>query len=112
MHRHFPTKEALVAAVVAARLHRLADRAEARDRDPATDFFDFLSELATEARHNLVLTAALGGPLGPEGDEAATRLSRALESLLQLRMAGCGRLILQCFDLVVLHGHARARDRL
>ena len=28
VHRHFPTKESLIAAVVAARLERLADRAD------------------------------------------------------------------------------------
>src|SRR5436190_22066853 len=66
LHRHFPTKEALVAAVVAARLDRLAEQAEQRNRDPSRDFFGFLTELAAEARHNLVLTAALGGRLGSE----------------------------------------------
>jgi hypothetical protein len=43
----------------------------------------FLTELAAEARHNLALTAALGGALGSEGDQAAARLTRGLESLLR-----------------------------
>jgi AcrR family transcriptional regulator len=83
VHRHFPSKQSLVAAVVAARLDRLAEHAGQLYGDPAADFFAFLAELAAEARHNLVLTAALGGTLGTEGDLAAERLSNALESLLR-----------------------------
>lgn len=83
VHRHFATKESLVAAVVAARLARLADRADELVADPRADFLGFLGELAAEARHNLVLTSALGSTLGTDGDEAAARLSRGLESLLR-----------------------------
>lgn len=83
VHRHFPTKESLIAAVVAARLDRLADRADALGTDPSADFFAFLTELATEARANIVLASALGGTLGAEGDQAAQRLSKGLASLLR-----------------------------
>jgi hypothetical protein len=92
----------LLAAVVTARLDRLADQAERLGGDPATDFFTFLTELATEARHNLVLTSALGGTLGVEGDEAARRLSRGLAALLQAaQRAGAVR-----GDLTVAELHA------
>jgi AcrR family transcriptional regulator len=83
VHRHFPTKQSLVSAVVASRLGRLAERAEQLSADPAANFFEFLVELADEARHNLVLTEALGGTLGAEAEQSAERLSRALESLLE-----------------------------
>jgi len=83
VHRHFPTKQSLVSAVVAARLDRLAERAELLSADPAANFFEFLTELAGEARHNLVLTEALGGTLGTETEQSAQRLSRALGTLLR-----------------------------
>jgi len=83
VHRHFPTKQSLISAVVAARLGRLAERAEQLSADPAANFFDFLAELAGEARHNLVLTEALGGTIGTDAGQSAQRLSRALESLLR-----------------------------
>jgi AcrR family transcriptional regulator len=83
VHRHFPTKQSLLAAVVASRIDRLGARAEHLQGDPAADFFGFLAELAGEARHNLVLTSALGGELGTEVDEPAARLSSALGSLLR-----------------------------
>jgi AcrR family transcriptional regulator len=83
VHRHFPTKQSLVSAIVASRLGRLAERAEQLSEDPQANFFDFLAELAGEARHNLVLTQALGGTLGTDAEQSAQRLSRALELLLQ-----------------------------
>jgi AcrR family transcriptional regulator len=83
VHRHFPTKESLIAAVVAARLNQIADRAEEMLADPSADFFAFLAELGAAARRNIVLASALGGTLGTEGDEAAVRLSHGLELLLR-----------------------------
>jgi AcrR family transcriptional regulator len=82
VHRHFPTKQLLVAAVVASRLDRLAARAEELHGDPAADFFGYLAELASESRHNLVLASALGGASSAEADNAAARLSSALGTLL------------------------------
>ncbi len=90
VHRHFPTKESLIAAVVAARLERLADRADALGAEPSADFFAFLTELAAEARQNIVLASALGGTLGAEGDQAAQRLSKGLAVVLS-GLRGPGR---------------------
>jgi AcrR family transcriptional regulator len=102
VHRHFPTKESLIAAVVTDRLDRLAVYAESLDGDPSTDFFAFLGELAAQARHNLVLTAALGGSLGADGDKAARRLSDGLASLLRAaQRSGAVR-----DDLTVVELHA------
>jgi AcrR family transcriptional regulator len=83
VHRHFPTKQSLLTAVVAARLGRLAERGEQLAADPRADFYEFLAELAGEARHNLALAEALGGPVGVEADEAGQRLTAALASLLR-----------------------------
>lgn len=101
LHRHFPTKAALVAAVIAARLGRLADRAEGLNDSP-TDFFAFLAELTEAARRNLALTAALGATLDAEGNHEAARLSRGLESLLRAAQR-CGSVRA---DLTVADLHA------
>jgi len=112
LHRHFPTKGALVAAIVTARLSRLADRAEDLDDDSSTDFFAFLTDLAAEARHNLALTAALGGTLGSEGDQAAARLSRGLESLLHAaQRSGTVRADLTVADLHAIIAGALAIEQ-
>lgn len=114
LHRHFPTKGALVAAIVTARLSRLADRAENLDNDPSADFFAFLTELTAEARHNLALTAALGGTLGSEGDQAAARLSHGLESLLHAaQRSGAVRADLTAADLhAIIAGAITIEQRL
>jgi AcrR family transcriptional regulator len=61
VHRHFPTKDALFAAVIADRLQDLAARASqlSESADPGAAFFDFFGVLATEAAQNLALSAAL-----------------------------------------------------
>jgi AcrR family transcriptional regulator len=90
VHRHFPTKEALITAVVADRIGALADRATRRAAsEPAGDaFYSFVAELTVEAAHNLVLTSALGGaPLGEDGTKQGARLSTALAALLQRAQA-------------------------
>ena len=68
--RHFPTKESLLAAVVAARIHGLADLADdlLRDGDPGTALFDFLRHVVAQARTKSLLTEALAVPR-PDGRE-------------------------------------------
>ncbi|MBL7491658.1 TetR/AcrR family transcriptional regulator [Frankia sp. AgB1.9] len=112
VHRHFPTKESLVAAVVTDRLDRLADQVERLHGDPAVDFFDFLAELAREARHNLMLTAALGGTLGSDGDQAARRLTGGLDVLLRAaQQAGAVRPDLSVVELHAVLGGALAIEQ-
>lgn len=82
VHRHFPTKEALVTAVIADRLDHLADRAAGLGDNPTEDFLTFLAELADSARDNLALASALNGTLGTEGEASAARLEEAFQSLL------------------------------
>jgi AcrR family transcriptional regulator len=85
VHRHFPTKESLIAAVVTDRLAGLAARADglAGSADPTAAFTAFVRELTAQARHNVALTGALGGAgIGTEGAAAAAALSAALGRLL------------------------------
>jgi AcrR family transcriptional regulator len=114
VHRHFPTKQALLSAVVAASLNHLADAAERLDGDPAADFFDFLTDLGAVAGRNLVLTSALGGDLGPELNQAAVRLSTALDRLLRAaQRAGAVRPDLDVEELhAILTGALTIEQRL
>jgi AcrR family transcriptional regulator len=82
VHRHFPTKEALITAVITDRLDELAEHAARRGDDPTADFFAFLAELAEAGRDNLALAAALDGSLGTEGEASAARLAQAFQELL------------------------------
>jgi AcrR family transcriptional regulator len=112
VHRHFPTKESLVAAVVAARLNAMADRAAQLRADPSAGFFAFLAELTQAARHNLVLASALGGRLSTEGDEAAVRLSHGLNALLRsAQRAGVVRADLTVAELHAVIGGAIAIEQ-
>jgi AcrR family transcriptional regulator len=114
VHRHFPTKEALVAAVVTDRLAGLAARAAAladavepktgqnagnpgsdgpdsgardaaKNGDATAAFAGFLAELTAEASHNVTLTSSLGGAgIGADGAAAAAALGESLGRLLEL----------------------------
>ncbi|WP_432825255.1 TetR/AcrR family transcriptional regulator [Dactylosporangium sp. CA-092794] len=87
VHRHFPTKDALFAAVIADRLADLA--AGARDLadapDPGRAFYDFFHRLAAEAGQNLALSAALTDPaqVGAAIHAAGADLETALAALLR-----------------------------
>jgi AcrR family transcriptional regulator len=82
VHRHFPTKDALFAAVIEDRLQHLTARARslAAAPDPGAAFFEFFHELAGEAAHNLALSAALTDTAQP--GEAIHAAGAALEAQL------------------------------
>jgi AcrR family transcriptional regulator len=88
LYRHFPTKEALYAAVVLLRLDSAI--ADARDRmrasDAGTAFFQFLARLVREGSVKRDLVEALAAT-GPEFKEslggAKKRLGTALGKLLE-----------------------------
>jgi AcrR family transcriptional regulator len=86
VHRHFPTKESLIAAVVTDRLAGLAARADALAgaADPTAAFTGFIRDLTAEARQNVVLTGALGvTDIASEAAGAAAALSVSLGRLLE-----------------------------
>jgi AcrR family transcriptional regulator len=90
--RHFPTKESLLAAVLAARIHGLADRAVelAGAGDPGEALFDFLRHVVAQSRTKTLLTEALtdaGGDLHEARRDADVRLRAAVRTLLERSQA-------------------------
>jgi len=88
LYRHFPTKEALFAAIVVSRLDRaLADaRALFNADDPGDAFFRFLVRLVEEgaAKKDFVDALAAGGvDVGHELGERKKDLRRAMGKLLE-----------------------------
>ncbi|MEV6057491.1 TetR/AcrR family transcriptional regulator [Streptomyces sp. NPDC052107] len=86
--RHFPTKAALLEAVLVQRFDRLRAQAESLSRatDPGAAFFDFFSHLVADATGKIAIGEALleaGG--GNDGDaaQASDRLRQAVGALLQ-----------------------------
>ncbi|MGE2717312.1 TetR/AcrR family transcriptional regulator [Mycolicibacterium litorale] len=80
IYRHFPTKEALYAAVVEHRLHEMIDRGRQllESGDPREALFDFVREMVLEwGASDHVLIDALAGrgidvhQVAPEADRAA-----------------------------------------
>lgn len=87
LHRHFRTKQELLAAVVEDRLTELAERARnlAGEPDAGEAFFAFFHTLVDSGRDHLALTAALSAPeeIGDAIREAGGRLAAALAVLLE-----------------------------
>jgi AcrR family transcriptional regulator len=88
VYRHFPSKEALLRAVLQVRLRELADRAEslAGAPDPGAALFEFAAHVVSEstAKHDLVdALAGEGSPVVtadlPETQDYVTALARLLE---------------------------------
>jgi AcrR family transcriptional regulator len=87
LYRHFPTKEALIEAVVHDRLCRLAAEGVALcdSRDPGTAFFAFIDRLAAEAgpkRDLFDALASAGVEAGPAVTAAANDLRTQITCLL------------------------------
>jgi AcrR family transcriptional regulator len=100
VYRHFPTKEALFEAVVAARLRDLVTDARSRagSSDPGDAFFGFLGRVAAEsaAKRDLPDAISVAGSLRDE-------LNAALDVLLQrAQRAGTVRADVRTPDVIVL----------
>jgi AcrR family transcriptional regulator len=96
LYRHFPTKEALFAAVLVAHMDRLAGLAEELSRrdDPEPALFEFMSVLGREAASKKNLIDALVGA-GVDVKAAASESKRAVEgafSTLLSRAQSAGRI--------------------
>ena len=100
VYRHFPTKEALFEAVIAARLTDLiADaRARAHAKDAGAAFFGFLARVAAEAttKRDLPDAITITGSLQADLNEAVTVLLR------RAQQAGAVRAGITTGDLIVL----------
>jgi AcrR family transcriptional regulator len=86
--RHFPTKAALLQAVLVRRFDRLREQAEAlrETGDPETAFFDFFRHLVVDAATKIAIGEALlkaGGDSDGEAAQASNGLRRAVGALLQ-----------------------------
>lgn len=92
VHRHFPTKSALLAAIIVERLEqRAADGlALAQGGDPEA-LFEFLTRLLDDGRENLAVKAALsqaGFDLRTAAGPTVERLDEAFARLLALARRG------------------------
>lgn len=92
VHRHFPTKESLLAAVIVERLSAMTNhiRTQLDSPDPVAAFTGAVRELTNEARVNMALSAALGEDVGSSAGEAGARLSATLSELLARAQAAGG----------------------
>jgi AcrR family transcriptional regulator len=86
--RHFPTKAALLQAVLVRRFDRLREQAEASldSTDPGAAFFDFFRRLVADAATKIAIGEALldaGGDSDGEAARASNGLRRAVGALLQ-----------------------------
>jgi AcrR family transcriptional regulator len=118
LHRHFPTKDELLRAVIADGLASLTvaahDRAEATD--PGAAFFDFFDGLIGHARQNLALAAALSNSAGlsEQTRDVGDALHAALTVLLtRAQQAGAVRADVTTTDLhAILAGALTMEQRL
>jgi AcrR family transcriptional regulator len=115
LFRHFPTKEELLAAVLAARLHRLADeaRALAASEDPGAAFIDYFRRVVTASGTKLAIADALaeaGVDSSTVTKEAGAALGAALAGLLtRAQRAGAIRSDIGLPELIaLLAGTSRA----
>jgi len=86
--RHFPTKAALLEAVLVRRFDRLRDQAETLldATDPGRAFFDFFSHLVADAATKIAIGEALldaGGDGDGDAAQASNGLRRAVAALLR-----------------------------
>jgi AcrR family transcriptional regulator len=85
LFRHFPTKEALVGAIVVARLRRLVEEADALavGADPATAFFEFFVRTVEDAEAKKSYSELLAeGFFEGAASELRRRLRRRIGTLL------------------------------
>ena len=85
--RHFPTKAALLEAVLVRRFDRLREQAEALldAPDPGGAFFGFFGHLVADAAAKIAITEALldaGGDRDGDAGRASDGLRRAVGALL------------------------------
>jgi AcrR family transcriptional regulator len=115
--RHFPTKEALLEAVLVGRFGRLAEeaRALAGAEQPGAAFFDFLARIVSQSATKNAFTDALstaGINVEDTVAEVGRELWSALDTLLtRAQQAGAARDDIQTGELIALIvGASRAAE--
>jgi AcrR family transcriptional regulator len=83
LYRHFPTKEALLGAVMHDRMRRLADEAAGLcgSADPGAAFFAFIDRIAIEAGPKRDLFEALASAGSGAGQEVASAVDDVRDGL-------------------------------
>jgi len=116
--RHFPTKAALLQAVLVQRFDRLREQAEAvlDPVEPGPAFFDFFAHLVADAATKIAIAEALleaGGDSDGAAHQASHGLRRAVGALLrQAQQAGAVRddvELPEVYTLLVAMSRAAAR---
>jgi len=108
LYRHFPTKDALVAAIVIDRIGRVAERAEALHDapDPGAALLGLIEQMVAEGAHKRDFVDALGRSDWldtPAADAIKQRFRRALAKLLaKAQTAGAIRADVMAPDLLAL----------
>lgn len=119
--RHFPTKAALLEAVLVKRFDRLREQAETllHTTDPGTAFFDFFSHLVADAAGKIAIADALleaGGGDAGDATQASEGLRGAVGTLLRhAQHAGAVRddvELPEVYALLVATSRAAARAHL
>jgi AcrR family transcriptional regulator len=119
--RHFPTKAALLEAVLVRRYGRLTGQAEALldAADPGPAFLSFFGHLVADAAAKLAIAEALsdaGGDMDGDATRASDGLRRAVGALLQhAQQAGAVRddvELPEVYALLVATSRAAARAHL
>ena len=93
LYRHFPTKEALFAAIVVDRMDQIAEQARAAvdADDPVAAFFGFLEHMVSEGAKKKDFMNALGGAAAhTKMPESKALFRRALGELLKRAQAAGG----------------------
>ena len=92
VYRHFPSKDALVEAVVASRMARMAAAARsfAAQDDPGSAFFSFFAQMVGWIAVNRALVAALDRRTGIPAASGSKREFQAALSELRLRAQRAG----------------------
>jgi AcrR family transcriptional regulator len=117
--RHFPTKEALLEAVLHARLHRFVDEAEtvvaAKSADPGGAFFTFLTswiEMSSAKNAYFEALTAAGVTVPVSKSDIGARLEESLGVLLsRAQGAGAVRQDLVVGELItIIIGVAKAAE--
>jgi AcrR family transcriptional regulator len=116
--RHFPTKAALLEAVLVRRLNRLREQAEALlgTADPGEAFLALFDHLAAHAAAKIAITEALldaGGDRDGDAARAAEELRQAVDTLFRnAQQAGAVRNDVELPEVyALLIGAARAAAR-